>query len=115
MKPSTDETLAMALECIQQVKHDGGVCKIREVDGKIQTIFVSSKKMLSNLDKHQPDLMQIDTTFNTNRQKYKLVLFVYPCRHSNKTRVAAYALLADERDDCVDFTLNEFKNIYCPR
>ena len=81
-------------------------------EGKIHSIFISTGRMIRNLKKHQPQLIQLDTTFGTNKQRYKLGVFVYPCRLSNKTRVAAFALLADEREPNITFMVTNFKTIF---
>ena len=97
---------------LNEVIANGGTCEIRQENDKIRAVFVATSSQKSNIEQHKPKLFQLDTTFGTNRQKYKLAVFVYPCRQSNKTRVAAFALLADERQENIEFMLRQFHALF---
>ena len=116
---SDDDLNELGLNALKDVERCGGICKLRQVNGEDQTkvttaIFVSTKKMIDDIDRHKPQLVLLDTTFGVCAERYKLAMFVYPCRLSNKTRVAAFCLMADEREQTVEFFLQEFANICQP-
>ena len=115
MKQSHDDALQEALSALKSVEDQGGVCDCKFDKDKISSIFVSTSSMISNLKAHRPDLVLLDTTFGTNVDKYKLAMFVYPCRRTNRTRVAAFAFLSDERDANVGFMLQQFHSLYQPK
>ena len=97
---------------MKEIHNDGGTCEVRCEGGKVRALFISTATMKNHLKKHKPDLIQLDTTFGTNKQRYKVGAFVYPCRRTNKTRVAAFSLLADEREPNIQFMISSFKKVF---
>ena len=65
----------------------------------ISTVFVATKQMIDDLNSDKPKLMMQDTTFKTNVERYKLLKWVFVERLTNKTKVAAFAIILDERKD----------------
>ena len=58
---------------------------------------------------HNPLSIQMDTTFNIEKGKYRLVAFCYLDVPSNKTEVAAFALVANEGEGNFNFILSELR------
>lgn len=65
----------------------------------LATIFVATKKMIDDYHEERPNLLMQDTTFKTNVQRYKLLKCVFVNHKTNKTKVAAFAVILDERMD----------------
>ena len=104
--------LERAREVLNDVDQNGGLCHVREENGKLRACFICSASMRDRIKSQQPKVVQLDTTFGTNKQRYKLAVFVYPCRQSNKTRVGGFGILADEREDNIKFICNQFKQVF---
>ena len=65
--------------------------------------------MKKKIVEHNPFSIQMDTTFNIDQGKYKLVAFCYLDMPSNKTEIAAIALVASEGEGNFNFILNELR------
>ena len=84
-------------ECLESLDSDGGTVKFTyDGDGCVDSLFISSAEMKRKFVQHNPFSIQMDTTFNIEEGKYKLVAFCYLDLTSDRTEVAAFALVAAE-------------------
>ena len=107
----TDDSSGKELEEFMSEMHEeGGTIKFTyDSDGTVESLFLSSAKMKRKFIDINPFSVQLDTTFNVEEGRYKLVAFCYldvPC---NKTEVAAIAFIAGEGEANFNFIFIEFK------
>ena len=72
---------------------------------------VYSSKMKNAFHSSDPPLVQLDTTFEIEASRYKLMAVVYLNPTTNKSEVAFMALMCDETTDTVDYALKCFKSL----
>ena len=82
-----------------------------DTDDSVDSLFLSSVAMQKKFVDCNPFVIQMDTTFNVEKGRYKLVAFCYLDSHSNKTEISAIALIANESDCHFTFILSEFKKL----
>ena len=99
-------------ECLESLDADGGTVKFTyDGEGCVDSLFISSAQMKRKFVKNNPFCIQMDTTFNIEEGKYKLVAFCYLDLTSNRTEVAAFALVAAEGEGNFNFVLSELKSL----
>ena len=89
----------------------GEVDWLEDPDKSVRCMTFASKKMKSAFQSSDPPLIQLDTTFEIEESRYKLMAAVYLNPTTNKSEVAFMALLCDETNDTVEFALKKFKQI----
>ena len=91
---SNNETIE---EFLTNMESDGGTVQwTSDSDESVNAIFLCSAKMKKEFIASSPNVIQMDTTFNIEKGRYKLVAFCYLNSRSNKTEIAAVALIANE-------------------
>ena len=70
--------------------------------------------MRDNLSVAKPRCVLLDTTFDTNSNKYKLIVLAYRCVWTSKTRVASMGLLQTESEGNVRSFLESFRKLHAP-
>lgn len=99
-------------DCLESIDSNGGTVKYTyDASGCVDALFISSGKMKQKFKEHNPLSIQMDTTFNIEEGKYKLVAFCYLDMQSNKTEIAAFALIANESESNFYFILQELKSL----
>ena len=58
-----------------------------------------------------PPLIQMDTSFEFESARYKVAAFCYLDSNSDKTEIAAFAMMSQETAECFQFVLEEFSKI----
>ena len=109
----TDQNTGKLLEeFLSTMGDDRGTVKFTYDDeGAVDSLFLVStktKKKFVDLDLLS---IQLDTTFNIEEGRYKLVAFCYHDVQCNKTEVAALAIISAEEDKNFTFIFTEFKNL----
>ena len=72
---------------------------------------LSSLKMRNAFRSSDPPLIQVDTTFELEAARYKVMAAVYLNPTTNKSELAFLALMCDETNETVEFALKAFKKI----
>ena len=103
---------AGALEkCLESLDSSGGTVKVTyDGEGAVDSLFISSVEMKKKFVQHNPFSIQMDTTFNIEEGKYKLLAFCYLDLTSDRTEVAAFTLVAAEGEANFRFVLSELKS-----
>ena len=76
--------------------------------GEVDVLYVQTKLMRDEVAHSRPYLWQADTTFNTNKEGYKLMILTYRSITSGKYEIHALIFLATENHDNVRLGLNFF-------
>ena len=79
-----------------------------EDSGEVNVLYVQTKLMRDEVAHSRPYLWQADTTFNTNKEGYKLMTLTYKSITSGKYEIHALIFLATENHDNVRLGLNFF-------
>ena len=99
---------------LQQVDEEGGTIEWEtDSSGEIKSLFIASKTMLDAFRSTDPPLIQVDTSFNVDKARYKIAAFCYLNPTTNKTEIAAIAYISDESSSSLDFVFRHFSNICC--
>ena len=93
----------------EKIEDEGGEIDY-ELSGEINTLFIASKTMVNAFTSTDPPLMQIDTSFDVDKARYKIAAFCYLNLTINKTEIAAIAYTADETADSQTFQLSLHKS-----
>ena len=72
---------------------------------------LSSLKMKNAFRSSDPPLIQVDTTFEIEAARYKVMAAVYLNPTTNKSELTFLALMCDETNETVEFALKAFKKI----
>ena len=89
----------------------GDVEWIEDKDKTMKALFITSQKMKSAFRAANPTLMQLDTSFEFEKARYKVAAFCYLDPNSDKTEIAAYAMMSEESTVCFEFVLRQFSRI----
>ena len=98
--------------CFETIEDEGGNEYEFSGDNEINRLFIASKTMVNAFTSTDPPLMQIDTSFDVDKARYKIVTFCYLNLTTNKTEIAAIAYTADETADSLGFIFKHF-NYLC--
>ena len=91
---------------------DGGLVDwLDDPDGSVRCMTFVSPKMLKAFQTSDPPLIQLDTTFELEEARYKLMAAVYLNPTTNKSEVAFMALMSDETNKTMEFAISSFKQI----
>ena len=90
-------------------EHGGCVEWVNDSDSAIKSIYICSESMKNAYISSMPQVVQIDTTFEVDKGRYKLAAVCYLNPTTNKTEIAAVALMSDESQENYDFLLSKFK------
>ena len=97
---------------LEHVEDEGGVVNwVDDDDGKMKAMFITSNKMKSAFKSSNPPLIQMDTSFEFESARYKVAAFCYLDTNSDKTEIAAFAMMSQETESCFKFVLEEFSKI----
>ena len=109
----TDESSREVFEkFLENTEIEGGEVEwIDDKDGKMKALFITSRKMKSAFRSSNPTLIQLDTSFEFDRSRYKVAAFCYLDTNSDKTEIAAFAMMSEESTKCFDFILQQFSKI----
>ena len=80
-------------------------------DGKVRCIALYSSKMKNAYYSSDPPLVQLDTTFEIEAARYKLMAIVYLNPTTNKSEIAFMALMCDETNTTVEYALRCLKSM----
>ena len=75
------------------------------------SLFITSHKMKSAFRSASPTLIQLDTSFEFDKARYKVAAYCYLDTNSDKTEIAAFGKMAEESNKCFDFILYQFSKI----
>ena len=107
--PETDEKLAQFLE---STENDGGIIEwLTDDDGTMKSLFITSSKMKSAFRSSNPTLIQLDTSFEFEKARYKVAAFCYLDANSDKTEIAAFGFLSQESESCFRFIFEQFAKV----
>ena len=99
-------------EFFTALEADGGqVDWLDDPDGSVRCMTFASSKMLKAFQSSDPPLIQLDTTFELEEARYKLMAAVYLNPTTNKSEVAFMALMSDETNISMEFALSRLKQI----
>ena len=113
LKSSDIENKESFEDFLEDVEENGGEVEwTSDPDGTVKSLFVSSKTMKGSLLRSDPPVVQMDTTFNIDQAQYKLSAFCYLNPFTDKTEVAALALVSTESEENFNFVLSCFRSIY---
>ena len=96
---------------LEKVVQEGGDVHIK-LDNKQETVRVMTiqtndmRKAYSGI---APNLVYVDTTFNFNKEGYKMSSFAYLNPVTNKGEIAQLIFLTDEGADALEFAFSAFK------
>ena len=112
LKSSDMEDKELFEQFLKDIEENGGEVEwTSDPDGTVKSLFVSSKTMKGSLLKSDPPVVQMDTTFNIDKAQYKLTAFCYLNPLTDKTEVAALALVSTESEENFDFVLSCFRSL----
>ena len=99
-------------EFFTAMEEDGGQADwLDDPDGSVRCLTFTSAKMLKAFQSSDPPLVQLDTTFELEEARYKLMAAVYLNSTTNKSEVAFMALMCDETNQTMDFAISRLKLI----
>ena len=79
--------------------------------GQVNAMFLATSKMLSAMRPSHPPLIQVDTSVDIDKVRYKIAAFCYLNATTNKSEIGAVPLLADEPAKHLDFIFKKFPDI----
>ena len=111
--PETDDNARETLEkFLESTELEGGEIEWRnDKNDEMQALFITSHKMKAAFRAANPTLIQLDTSFEFEKARYKVAAFCYLDTNSNKTEIAAFAMMSEESSTCFEFVLNHFSRI----
>ena len=90
---------------LEEVDKEGGKIEWKDdPDGSINTLFITTNKMKAAYSSARPTVIQLDTSFNFEQARYKVAAFCYLDPNTNKTEIAAYAILNQETASAFEFS-----------
>ena len=99
-------------EFFTNVEEEGGFVDWEEdPDGTLKCMAFASSKMKEALRTSDPPLIQLDTTFEVEEARYKLMAAVYINPTTNKSEVGFMALMCDETQSSMEFALKSFRKL----
>ena len=106
LSPSECDDKVSFEEFLKDVEDNGGIVDWKsDPDGTVSALFITTKTQKSALLLSQPTVLQLDTSFGIDQAHYKLTAFCYLNPVTNKTEVAALALVSQESNENFDFVL----------
>ena len=111
--PENDENARETLEkFLESTELEGGEIEWRnDKNDEMQALFITSQKMKAAFRAANPTLIQLDTSFEFEKARYKVAAFCYLDTNSDKTEIAAFAMMSEESSTCFEFVLNHFSRI----
>ena len=111
-KENEDESREAFERFLEDTEVDGGEVQwIDDKDGKMKALFITSRKMKAAFRSSNPNLIQLDTSFDFDKARYKVAAFCYLDTNSDKSEIAAFAMMSEETKECFDFILGQFTKI----
>ena len=111
-KESDEENHEALEKFLCDTEIDGGMIQwIDDKDGKAKALFITSRKMMSAFRASNPNLVQLDTSFNMDKARYKVAAFCYLDTNSDKSEIAAFGMISEESKICFEFILHHFSKI----
>ena len=103
-----NEELSVFLEKV--VEEGGNVDILLDKGGeKVRVLTVQTSEMRKAYLGISPNIVLVDTTFNFNKEGYKMSSFAYCNPVTNKGEVAQLVFLADEGAEALEFAFKAFK------
>ena len=96
---------------LQHEEEGGHVDWLDDPDGTVRCMTFASNTMISAYHASDPPVIQLDTTFEVEEARYKLMAAVYLNPTTNKSEVSFMALMCDETNETMNFALSRFKTI----
>ena len=109
--PSEDDDVDFETFLDEFDNNGGDVDWTEDPDGTVRCMTFSSIKMKNAFASSNPPLVQLDTSFDIEKARYKLMAVVYLNPTTNRSEVAFMALLCDESKPNVQFALAAFKKL----
>ena len=110
LREESAQNVSSVEEFLNTVSSEGGTVRwTYDVDESVDSLFITSHDMKRKFIDSNPYVIQMDTTFNIEKGRYKLVAFCYLDSHSNKTEIGAFGLIASESESNFNFILSQFK------
>ena len=99
-------------EFFEDFQNEGGeVSWELDPDETVRCLAFSSLKMKNAFRTSDPPLVQLDTTFEIEAARYKVMAVVYLNPTTNKSELAFAAIICDETQANIEFALKAFKRI----
>ena len=97
---------------LDEIVNEGGDVQfnIDQEHGFVNVLWVQTKEMKSQISRVKPSVFQSDTTFNKNKEGYKLLIPVFQDTVIGKSGHAGLLFLATETHDNIKIGLNYVKN-----
>ena len=97
---------------LEKIDNDGGIIEWEDdPDCSMKSLFITTNKMKSAYSAARPTVVQLDTSFNFEQARYKVAAFCYLDPNTNKTEIAAYAILSQETASSFEFSLRNFSRL----
>ena len=95
---------------LKEIEENGGtVEKWEDEHGRIDVLFIQLGEWQVDIVKTRPSLFQLDTTFGTNKEGYKLHVPIYKSRLTGRYEAAGLLFMATENQDNTEKGLTWFK------
>ena len=96
-------------EFLQVIKAEGGDVNIQYTpSGTVKVLQIATRRMKEGFMESNSNVIQIDTTYDTNESGYKLSFIVYKNGATGRGEVASMAFLADESEESYRFAFSSF-------
>ena len=103
---------------LERVVQEGGSVHIKHDNNKetVRVMTIQTNYMRKAYSGIAPSLVYVDTTFNFNKEGYKMSSFAYLNPVTNKGEIAQLIFLTDEGADALEFAFSSFKatNAHAP-
>ena len=110
--PENEEQLEAFEKFLESTEIDGGEIEwINDLEDKMKALFITSRRMKSAFRSANPTVIQLDTSFEFDKTRYKVAAFCYLDPNSDRTEIAAFAMMSEESAVCFDFVLHHFSRI----
>lgn len=95
---------------LYQIEEEGGTVLLEEDEwDKTDVLFIQLKQWHDDIEIAKPTVFQLDSTFGTNRQGYKLNVPVYKSSTTGMYEVAGLMFMATENQENVEKCMSFFK------
>ena len=99
-------------EFLTNIESDGGIIEYEDdPDGTVKSFFITSNRMKEAFKSSNLPVVQLDTSFDFEKAKYKVAAFCYLDANTNKTEIAAFCFPSQETASSVKFSLQCFTRI----
>ena len=108
---SDDEYSESIEEYLAGIRESGGTVVYRKKTGTndVYVIYVQTKSMKAHLSEVRPNTYEMDTTFSTNKENFKMWVPVYKSFNTDKWEIAGFLFLESETLPVVEEGIKMFK------